>query len=119
MAKAKILICDDDQGIRESLGFILRDNYEIAFANDGLQALEHIKREHTDLILLDLKMPGLDGFQVLKELEKIKSRVKVIVITGYSSSATANRAIKSGACDYIIKPFDKDELLEAVAKVLK
>jgi DNA-binding NtrC family response regulator len=118
MEKAKILICDDEKGTRESLKFILQGKYELSFANDGPQALEYIKNHPTDLILLDIKMPGMDGIKVLKKLKKML-KVKVIVITGYSTVSIAHRAIKHGAREYIPKPFDKAYILAAIEKTLK
>lgn len=117
--KAKILICDDEKGVRESFGFILKEKYEVSFAADGLQALRQIKNQQIDLILLDLKMPKMDGIKVLKEAKKLNPQIKVIVVTGYSSVATAYRAVKSGAANYITKPFDKDEIIRAIEKLLK
>ena len=117
--KYKILVCDDEKSVRESFEFILRDRYELIFANDGPEALEHIKNHPIDLILLDIKMPKMDGIKVLKEVKKMNPAIKVIVVTGYSSIDTAHRAIKSGASDYIPKPFDKDYILKAIEKVLK
>lgn len=117
--KAKLLICDDEKGVREALGFILGERYELAFVNDGPQALEHLQSHPTDLVLLDIKMPKMDGIKVLKEVKKSKPALKIMVITGYSSVATAHRAIKTGACDYITKPFDKDRILAAIETALK
>lgn len=117
--KLKILVCDDEKGVRESFNFILRNSYELSFANDGPEALEHIKTHPIDLILLDIKMPEMDGLKVLKEVKKINPTIKVILVTGYSAIATAYRAIKAGASDYIPKPFDKDYILKTIERVLK
>jgi len=117
--KHKILVCDDEKGVRESLEFILRDKYELAFANNGLQALKHIRNHPSELILLDIKMPKMDGIKVLKEVKKINPAIKVVIVTGYSSIVTAYHAIKCGASDYIPKPFDKAYVLKAIKKVLQ
>lgn len=117
--KAKILICDDEQGVRQSFNVILGKKYDLAFVNDGPEALEHLKTHPVELILLDIKMPQMDGLKVLKEVKKINPTIKVIIVTGYSTIATAYRAIKCGASDYIPKPFDKDYILNVVEKVLK
>lgn len=114
MAKKKILICDDEEGIRESLRLILEENYDLDFAITGIEALEKAKKESPDIVILDIKMPKMNGLDTLKEIKKVSPNTKVIIASGYKSTETAQEAVKLGASDYIIKPFDSKELLKKV-----
>ena len=119
MAKEKILICDDSEGARESLKLILENDYKLIFACDGLEALNLIKSASPDLVLLDIKMPKLNGIETLKELRQIKPKTKILFVTGYQYADVAQDAIKLGALDYIIKPFGEKELKTAVKSILR
>jgi len=115
--KQRILICDDEEGIRESLNLILEKSYDVHFAENGDKAIEMMKRSPFDLVILDIKMPRRDGLDTLKELKKINPNAKVVIATGYKSVDTAEEAIKLGASDYIVKPFDKSKILETLKKL--
>ena len=117
--KATILICDDEEGIRESFKLILEDFYTLRFATNGLEALETLKSLSPDLMLLDIKMPKLHGMEILKQVKSLKPSLPVIIVTGYQSVETAQEAIKNGASDYIPKPFDSKHLLRSVSETLK
>ncbi len=115
-----ILVCDDELGIRESFKLILEDDYNLIFAENGLEALEKVKAgARPDLILLDIKMPKVHGMQILKELKLILDDTPVIIISGYQSVEMAQEAVKYGAVDYLPKPFGSKELLKAVADTLQ
>ncbi len=116
--KPRILIADDEQGIRESLNLILGDEYDLAFANNGEETLAKLGAEQFGLVLLDIKMPKLDGLEVLKRLQGAKSNAPVLVLTAYQSVELAKEAIKLGAVDYLPKPFERDQILTAVRGVL-
>ncbi|MDD5291998.1 MAG: response regulator [Candidatus Omnitrophica bacterium] len=117
MPKKKILICDDEIGIRESLNLILKDNYDISFCNNGQECLGLLKSgQEYDLILLDIKMPKLSGLDTLREIKKEKPGMKAIIITGYRSVETAAEAINAGASDYIVKPFNSKDIIKSVEK---
>jgi DNA-binding NtrC family response regulator len=118
MSKKRILVCDDEEGIRESLNLILEKNYDVSFANNGEEAITHIKGNPTDLVILDIKMPRMDGLETLKQIKKAKPDAKIIIATGYKSVETASEAIKQGASDYIVKPFEVAKVLEAVSKTI-
>ncbi|HOX54044.1 MAG: response regulator [Candidatus Omnitrophica bacterium] len=118
MPKYKILICDDELGIRESLKLILEKDYEIIEATNGKDCLENLKNNPVDLILMDIKMPKASGLDILKEIKSINPAIKVIMITGYKSVETATEAIRAGASDYIVKPFSSKDVLEAIRKIL-
>ena len=111
----KILIIDDEEGIRESLRLILSDNYDLIVTDSGEQGLESLKNEESiGLVLLDIKMPKINGLDVLKEIKKQRPDVNVIMVTGYKSVDTAAEATKLGASSYIVKPFKADEILDSV-----
>ena len=117
--KKRILIVDDEEGIRESLKLILGEKYELLLATSSKECLSYIKNENDiNLVLLDIKMPKVDGLEILKQLKEINPDIKVIMVTGYKSVETATEAIKAGASDYIVKPFNSSDILEAVDKNL-
>jgi len=119
MAKQKILICDDSEGVRESLKLILEKDYELIFASDGLEAIEKVKRKSPALVILDIKMPKLNGIEALKEMKKLIPNIKALFVTGYQYTDAAKDAVLLGALDYIVKPFKAQELKAAVKKILK
>ncbi len=117
----KILIVDDDINLCTILSEELAEvGYEINFLTGGENVSDYIKTNPVDLILLDLKMPGIDGFQVLHEIEHVKNpSPKVIVLTAFADVKSAIDAAKLGATDFISKPYDFDELLITIRKVLQ
>lgn len=116
-----ILIVDDDINLCTILTEELAEvGYSTNFLNDGESVAKFVSSNHVDLILLDLKMPGKDGFEVLKDLEHLtNSRPKVIVLTAYADVKSAIDSAKMGAGDFISKPYDFDELLITIRKVLQ
>jgi len=116
----KILICDDEEGIRESLKLILGDHYDLILADNGEQCLQCLDNDKTiGLVLLDIKMPKVNGLEILKLIKEKHPGLNVIIITGYKSVETASEAESLGASSYIVKPFKSDEILEAVGKLIK
>ena len=115
-----ILIVDDDFNLCTVLKEeLLEVGYEVDFVNNGDDAFPFLDKQRVDLILLDLKMPGKDGFEVLKELKEKKIKVKVIVLTAYADVKSAIESARMGASDFISKPYDFDELLITIRKVLQ
>jgi DNA-binding NtrC family response regulator len=114
--KGSILIVDDEVGPRESLRMILKPIYEIYTATNGDEALQVIQNESIDLVTLDLRMPGLSGIDVLREIKKIRADVEVIVITGYGTLTNAQEAIRYGAGDFISKPFNVADIIAIISK---
>ena len=118
LRQAKILVVDDEQGIRESLRMILKDKYEVITEEDAIKALERILKGDIDIVALDIKMPHLSGVDVLHNIKKSSPDVEVFLITGFPSVATAVEAIQCGAYDYVIKPFDREAVLNVVRRGL-
>ena len=121
MANAKkptILICDDEEGIRESFKLILDGQYQLKFAMNGLEALESLKTFTPDLMLLDIKMPKMHGMEILKQVKNLKPSLPVIIVTGYQSVEMAQEALKHGAADYIPKPFESKNILSSIKSAL-
>ena len=118
MPKTRILIADDEEGVRESLNLILGEEYELVFAKDGEETMAHLRRGPFELVLLDIKMPKLDGLEVLKRIKGNGMSTPVLVLTAYQSVELAKEAIKLGALDYLPKPFDRDHLLRTVRGIL-
>ncbi len=118
-ASKKILMVEDEEGVRESLKLILNDHYNLIVAHDGEQCMEILKyAKDVGLVLMDIKMPKMNGLELLKEVKSQYPHLKVIMITGYKSAETANEAIRLGAVGYIVKPFKAEEILKAVGKLM-
>ncbi len=118
MQKLNILIVEDGRSQREMLrDFLISEGHRVSEAENGEAAVKSVLSHHYDLILLDYKMPGMDGMQVLKEVKRINSEIDVVIITAYGTIETAVEAIKVGAIDYITKPVELDELLILVDRV--
>jgi two-component system response regulator AtoC len=117
---ATILVCDDDRTIRRNLVLLLRsEGYETLEAGDGDVALERIKADSPDAVLLDLKMPGRGGLEVLAALGPALADLPVIVVTALGGSTAAIEAMRRGAYDYLTKPFDLDEVVMTLDRALK
>lgn len=115
----RILIVDDEKNIRVTLSDCLEQTgYQVSTAVDGAHALEKVGEEEFDLILLDMKMPGMDGMETLRRLKHIRPDINVVMITAYGSVETAVEAMKLGAVDYLRKPFTPDEIRAQVSAVL-
>ena len=116
----RILIVDDEEIVRESLsGWLEKDGYRVDTAPDGATALDKVKQEPWSIVLVDLKMPGMDGLQVLEAVRKLQPDVSIVMITAYATVETAVKAIKLGAYDYIVKPFDPEELTLMIQKIVR
>ena len=109
--KVSILVVDDELSVRQSLyKWFLEDGYHVDTAKDAKEALQKFKANAWDIILLDIKMPGMDGLELQQRIREIDPNAIVIIITAYGSVETAVQALKQGAFDYITKPFDPDDL---------
>lgn len=117
--KQKILIVDDDLHIAELISlYVMKEGYEVLEVYDGQEALKEAERFQPDLILLDLMLPGLDGYQVCAEIRKT-SRVPIIMLTAKGETFDKVLGLELGADDYMVKPFDPKELLARIKAVLR
>lgn len=117
--KARILVVDDEEIVRISCERILSPaGYRVDVTPDGRKALQMLEQNKYDLVLSDLKMPHMDGMEVLAEIKKRTPQARVIIITGYSTVEIAVKAIKMGAYNYIEKPFNPETLISAVKEAL-
>ena len=118
--KVNILIVDDEEIVRESLASWLgEDGYEVAAAENGPRALERLPEKDWNLAMVDLKMPGMDGIQLMDEIRKIKPETIVIIMTAYATVDSAVQAMKKGAYDYIVKPFNPEDLSLTIRKIIE
>ncbi len=119
MARAQILVIDDEPLMRDFLEeTLIRAGYGVVIAADGNAGLAEIRNNAYDLVITDLKMPGLDGLALLAQTKKNQPDIAVIIMTAYASVETAVQALKAGAADYIMKPFTPDEIEHVVRKCL-
>lgn len=117
--KARILVVDDEPAVRQSLAEILKlEGYEVDEAENGGEALAKLAEQNFDLTLLDLKMPGVDGLEVLRSMNSVSPDTRVILLTGHGSLESAIEALRQGATDYLLKPASSRELLTSVARGL-
>jgi two-component system, NtrC family, response regulator AtoC len=114
-----ILVVDDEPNVRESFRLVLEDAYDVIDVPDGARALEAVRASPVDLVLLDLRLPEMDGIEVLERLKALDEGVEVILVTAVKTVRMAVAAMKLGAFDYVTKPFDEDELLSLVRRALQ
>jgi CheY-like chemotaxis protein len=116
----RVLVVEDDEQMNEMLEFTLQSKgYEVVTALNGQQAIECCRREKFDLVITDVRLPGMDGVEMLGHIQKIQPGLKSIVITGYASEDTPVRAIRCQVSDYLFKPFSLQYFLNAVTRTLQ
>lgn len=116
----KILIVDDQYGIRILLSELFKkEGFKALQAPNGITAIELVKQENPDLVLLDLKMPGMDGIEVFKSLKKINENIRVIFMTAYGELQLVEEFMNLGAITHFAKPFDIEEVCRTVKRVLQ
>ena len=115
----KILVIDDELAPRESIRMVLKDKYNVTTASGAFEGLDIMTANCMDLVVMDIKMPRMDGITALQEIKKKHPDTEVVLLTAYASLETARDAIRFGAFDYLLKPFDKDDVLMVVEKGLK
>ena len=117
--RTRVLVVDDEEIVRESLsGWLAKDGYTLDTACDGPAALEKMHNERWSILLVDLKMPGMDGLHVLEAAKKTQPDIAVVIMTAYATVETAVEAMKMGAYDYLVKPFDPEELSLMMVKIV-
>jgi DNA-binding NtrC family response regulator len=118
--KHRILVTEDDQVQREVISdILLRAGFDVATSESGAQTLDVLSKDHFDLIVTDMRMPGMDGLELLRQAKRVRPETEVVVMTAHATVETAVTAMKEGAIDYLQKPFDKDELLLVVNRALE
>lgn len=115
----RVLVVDDEQAVRESLELILEDHYAVDTVADGQTALKRIQDTPLDLVLLDINMPLLNGIEVLRQIKEYDQTIDVIMVSAADRAREATAAMKSGAYDYITKPFETEKILSTVHKALE
>ncbi|MFA6414024.1 MAG: sigma-54 dependent transcriptional regulator, partial [Syntrophales bacterium] len=119
MYRYKILIVDDDRLLQNSLNNILAENYDVIIAGSGEAALQALKKQDVDLVLLDIRLPGIDGVETLRQIKGAGDNTGVIMMTAYEDIKTVITSMKIGASDYLVKPLDVEELEIIVEKALE
>ena len=116
---ARILIVDDEAIMRDSLNdWLMEDGYEPVAVEDGQKAIEIVRSQPFNVVLCDLKMPGMDGIETMQKIKEINKDLPVIIITAYATVNTAVESMKQGAYDYIVKPFDPEEVSHLIRKII-
>lgn len=112
----RILVVDDELGVRESFNSFLEDEYTVSLASDGEEAIEKVKRESPHLVILDLRLPKLGGLEVLRIIRELSRNSGIIVISGINEVEMAVKAMKLGASDYLLKPLHLEDIRRAIAE---
>ncbi len=116
----KILVVDDELFVRELLlEFLSTQGYEVSLADSGNKAIELMQTQPADVVLVDLKMQGIDGIETLRQMKKIAPDALAIIMTGYPTIESSIEALRQGACDYVIKPFKLNNLKSSIEKALR
>ena len=112
-----ILVVDDDSSVRETLRQVLKDRgYQVTLAKNGEEALERLREQEYCLVLTDLRMPGMQGIELMRKIRRAYPDVGVIIMTAYGTIDTAIEAMSHGAADYLIKPFAPEELFRVTER---
>src|SRR5579863_2328477 len=117
--KRTLLIVDDEEGPRQSLRVVFKEDYNLLIANDGLRAIELAKKNKIDVAITDIRMVGMSGVELLEHLKAVDPAIEVIMLTAYETMDTLRLALRLGACDYLNKPFDISTMRKAVANAVE
>jgi signal transduction histidine kinase len=113
-----LLVVDDELGPRQSLHMVFKDDYDVLLADGGEKALEIVRQHPVDAAILDIRMTGISGVELLERMKRHDAGIEVIMLTAYETIETARQALKHGACDYLTKPFDLETMRTAVASAM-
>src|SRR6185295_5377106 len=117
--KRTLLIVEDEEGRRQWLRIVFKDDYNILLADNGTKALELVRQHPVNAAVLDIRMSGMSGVELLGKIKEINRTVEVIMLTAYETIETARQALRFGACDYLTKPFDLATMRAAVASAME
>ncbi len=117
--RSTILVVDDDPGILEAFEAFLGKHHDVLFSANGPDALRVLSTRDVNLVVLDIRLPGMDGMEVLRRIKELNDQTEVVIVTAIKSMKTAIEAIRLGACDYITKPFDTHEILSLINRVME
>jgi two-component system sensor histidine kinase/response regulator len=117
--KRTLLIVDDEEGPRQSLRVVFKDQYNLLMANDGARAIELARQNKIDVCITDIRMAGMSGVELLEHLKAVDAGIEVIMLTAYETVDTLRLALRLGACDYLNKPFDIPTMRKAVANAME
>lgn len=120
MSRPRLLLIDDEDAFLETVEKLLtRRGFDVSTASDGAQGIRALLRGGIEVVILDVKMPGLDGIDTLRELKRIQPDIEVIILTGHLLESTEQEGLKLGACAYLTKPCTISHLVETVAAALE
>jgi YesN/AraC family two-component response regulator len=120
MDKPKILICEDEKDAQQSMSHILsRRNYEVFTANDGQESIEQAGKIKPDVVMLDIRMPKIDGIEVAKEIRKFDKETKIIFVTGFQSPELLKEASKYDIVNYLVKPASSEDIVKFIELALR
>ena len=119
MKRPTIVVIDDETGPRESLRMILKDTYQVSLAKGALEGLKLVEENRPDVVFLDIKMPEMEGTEVLRRIKALDPNIEVAMITAYAAVESAQHALRHGAIDYLTKPFGVNEVMAVVARALQ
>lgn len=117
--KATILVVDDERGVRESFNMVLKDDYYVLLAETGRQAIDILEKNYSDLILMDIRLPDINGIDLLDKLKTMDPNMEIIMVTAVKEIQTVVKAIKLGAYEYIVKPFVVEEVINTINRALE
>jgi two-component system, sensor histidine kinase and response regulator len=119
LLKPTLLVVDDEEGPRTSLRVVFKDEYNVLLAGDGTAGIELARKQPVDVAVLDIRMGGMSGIELLEKLKEVDPAIEVVMMTAFETADTIRQALRLRACDYINKPFDLNTMREAVAKAMK
>src|SRR5450432_3300795 len=117
--RGTLLVVDDEDGPRESMRVIFKDEYDLLMAEDGPTAIELAKHHDIDVAVLDIRMAGMSGIEVLERLKYVKPDIEAIMMTAFETTDTIRKALRLRACDYLNKPFDLATMRAAVSQAMQ